>query len=84
MTHPALEESTTGGSLAALVMVAAGHPEDAAQVQELLRPTVIAVLCGDVYVKRAGWFESGYENCPGRWVLAVTKIRRILDRQSNW
>ncbi len=40
----------------------AWHPEDAVRVLELLRPTEIAVLGGDVYVKRAGRFEPGYEN----------------------
>jgi hypothetical protein len=40
----------------------AWRPEDAAQMLELLRPTEIAVLGGDVYVKRAGQFEPSYEN----------------------
>ncbi|WP_426753559.1 Imm40 family immunity protein [Myxococcus sp. Y35] len=40
----------------------AWHPEDAAQVLELLRPTEIAVLGGDVYMKRAGRFEPTYES----------------------
>jgi hypothetical protein len=40
----------------------AWYPEDAAQVLELLRPTEIAVLGGDVYMKRAGRFEPSCEN----------------------
>ncbi len=40
----------------------AWHPEDAVKVLELLRPTEIAVLGGDVYVKRTGRFEPSYEN----------------------
>jgi hypothetical protein len=40
----------------------AWHPQDAARLLELLRPTEIAVLGGDVYVKRAGRFEPTYEN----------------------
>jgi hypothetical protein len=36
--------------------------EDAVQVLELLRPTEIAVLGGDVYVKPTGRFEPTYEN----------------------
>jgi hypothetical protein len=38
------------------------RPEDAAQVLELLQPTEIAVLGGDVYVERSGRFEPSYEN----------------------
>lgn len=37
-------------------------PEDATQLLELLRPTEIAVLGGDVYAKRAGRFEPSYES----------------------
>ncbi len=40
----------------------AWHPEDAAQVLELLRAKEIAVLGGDVYIKRAGRFEPIHEN----------------------
>ena len=40
----------------------AWRPEDAAQVLELLRPTGIAVLGGDVYLKRHERFEPSYEN----------------------
>src|SRR5262245_34508080 len=50
-------------SLAAIgVTELAWRPEDAAQVLELLRPTTIAVLGGDGYVKRSGRFEPSYEN----------------------
>ncbi|SEL37778.1 Immunity protein 40 [Stigmatella aurantiaca] len=40
----------------------AWRPEDAVQVLELLRPTEIAVLGGDVYLKRHERFEPSYEN----------------------
>jgi hypothetical protein len=40
----------------------AWRPEDAAQVLDLLRPTDIAVLGGDVYSKRSGRLEPSYEN----------------------
>lgn len=40
----------------------AWRPEEAAQVLELLRPTGIAVLGGDVYIKRNGRVEPSYEN----------------------
>ena len=40
----------------------AWHPEDAVQVLELLHPTAIAVLGGDIYLKRAEQFEACYEN----------------------
>ena len=40
----------------------AWRPEDATQVLELLRPTEISVLGGDVYVKHFGRFEPGYES----------------------
>jgi hypothetical protein len=40
----------------------AWRPEDANHVLELLRPTEIAVLGGDVYLKRPGRFEPSYEN----------------------
>jgi hypothetical protein len=40
----------------------AWRPEDAARVLEVLRPTEIAVLGGDVYVKHSGRFESSHEN----------------------
>src|SRR5688572_444350 len=37
-------------------------PEDAFRVLELLQSTEIAVLGGDVYVKRSGKLEPSYEN----------------------